>query len=145
MRIRLARADDAPVIATLAGQLGYPSTPDEIRSRMRDILARDDHAVLVLEDEDVVIGWIHVCAVQRIESDPCAEIGGLVVAEAERDRGFGAALVAAAEAWAVARGFTTLRVRSNVVREAAHRFYERHGYTCTKQSRLFSKRLSGGS
>lgn len=55
--------------------------------------------------------------------------------------GVGATLLAAAEAWAAARGHDTLRVRSNVIRVDAHRFYERLGYERVKQSLVFQKHL----
>jgi len=140
MRVRPAREDDARAMAALAGQLGYASTQVEILARMRDIGTQSDHAVLVVE-ENVVVGWIHVFGAHRIESDPFAEIGGLVVAEGQRSRSLGAALVAAAEDWAIEHGYRRMRVRSNIVRERARRFYERHGYACTKQSFVFAKSL----
>jgi GNAT superfamily N-acetyltransferase len=56
----------------------------------------------------------------------------LVVDEAVRSRGAGARLLDAAEAWARERGCAEMRVQSNVVRERAHTFYERHGYATIK-------------
>ena len=52
----------------------------------------------------------------------------LVVDESRRGLGIGAALVDAALDWAAGQGFDTLRVRSNVVRERTHAFYERLGF-----------------
>ena len=46
-------------------------------------------AVLVVEENDAVRGWIHVFGAHHLESDVCAEIGGLVVAEGGRSRGLG--------------------------------------------------------
>ena len=141
MRIREAREADAGAMAELCGQLGYASTQSEVLGRMRAIATRSDHAVLVVEENDAVRGWIHVFGAHHIESDACADIGGLVVAEGGRSRGLGAALLAAAEAWAGMRGYRRMRVRSNIVRERAHRFYERYGYAHTKQSFVFTKAL----
>lgn len=145
MRIRQARENDAAAMAGLSGQLGYASTRTQILARMRALAARSDHEVLVVEENDAVLGWVHVFGAQRIESDAFAEIAGLVVAEGRRSRGLGAALLAAAEVWACERGYRTLRVRSNIVREGARRFYERNGYVCTKQSFVFTKSLAGTS
>ena len=70
-----------------------------------------------------------------------AELVGLVVDEALRGRGIGAALVTAAEAWARERGLARLRVRSNVTREATHSFYRRLGYEEVKRQVVFRKSL----
>jgi GNAT superfamily N-acetyltransferase len=62
-----------------------------------------------------------------------------VVDETRRSRGTGAALVEAAVEWAGRHGFRNLRVRSNVVRERTHAFYERLGFTRLKQQVVFVK------
>ena len=49
--------------------------------------------------------------------------------------------MAAAEAWAAARGYDVMRLWSNVVRERAHRFYEELGYEHVKTSKVFRKAL----
>jgi hypothetical protein len=54
--IRAARSDDADALARLAGELGYPSTADDMRSRMR--LSNND-AVLVAESDGVVEAHIY--------------------------------------------------------------------------------------
>ena len=77
----------------------------------------------------------------QLEDAPFAELAGLVVDDAVRGAGVGAALLNAAEAWARSEGFATMRVRSNVVRERAHRFYEREGYERIKAQAVFRKAL----
>ena len=140
MRIRPASPADAPPVAILATQLGYPTRAEEAEVRLRDVLDRPGGAVLVAEDEDgSVIGWIHVFGAYRVEVEPFAEIAALVVDETRRSRGTGAALVEAAVAWAGRHGFRNLRVRSNVVRERTHAFYERLGFARFKQQVVFVK------
>jgi GNAT superfamily N-acetyltransferase len=46
-----------------------------------------------------------------------------------------------AEEWAQEKGCESVYVRSNAVRERAHRFYERIGYTNVKTSLTFRKAL----
>src|SRR5204863_1188943 len=71
---------DLSTVAELAGQWGYPSTPDQIERRFRNILAGSDHALFVAAAADGgMAGWIHVHALYSLESDSCAEIGGLIV------------------------------------------------------------------
>ena len=139
--IRPATTDDAAAIATLSGQLGYPATEEEIRGRLRTLEAGGSTEVLVAESEGHIDGWIAVRADLSLETGPFAEIVGLVVDESARGKGIGATLVAAAEDWAKEHGHTRIRVRSNVVREAAHRFYERLGYRTKKQQQVFDKDL----
>ncbi len=142
-RVREAAVSDAASLALLATQLGYPTTEDEARRRAAAILDRPDQRVLVAEVDGEVVAWIHVAPSVTLESDPSAEIAGLVVDEGCRGIGIGARLIAEAEAWAAAQGYGLMRVRSNVKRTRARRFYERTGFTVTKRQRNFEKRLAG--
>jgi GNAT superfamily N-acetyltransferase len=142
--LRTARIGDAAAIASLAGELGYPNSAEAIRTRLAIVGAREDELVLVAEAAGGdVVGWMHVFGAVRLESEPYAEIGGLIVASPARSSGIGHALLASAETWARDRGYHDMRVRSNVVRERAHRFYERCGYSSPKSQRVFVKPLPG--
>ncbi|MEA2603625.1 MAG: hypothetical protein QOF89_4617 [Acidobacteriota bacterium] len=146
MRIRPALPSDAATIADLATQLGYPSRPEETEARLRDVLSRADSTVLVAEDEDgTVIGYGHVFGAHRVDADPFAEIGALVVDERQRSQGIGAALVVAMEEWAAGRGYGALRVRSNVIRDRAHAFYERLGFGRVKVQQVFARAIQKGT
>ncbi|MFP5286484.1 MAG: GNAT family N-acetyltransferase [Thermoanaerobaculia bacterium] len=138
MNIRHAIAADAAALAALSTQLGYPARPEEAAERLSALGAG---ALLVAEEGGAVLGWIHVCGIRFFQSPPFAEIGGLVVDEAARGRGVGKLLVQAAVRWAAEQGYGKLRVRSNVVREDAHRFYEREGFRRVKTQAVFDRRL----
>ena len=137
--VRAAAREDANALAALAGELGYPSTTDEMLVRF-DALPESE-TVLIAADPNV-IAWIQVGMTFSLESGAFAEIRGLVVQESHRSRGVGALLVDAAEQWARARGMSRMRVRSNVIRERTHRFYERLGYVVKKSQKAFEKSLS---
>jgi len=139
INIRPATPGDAPAVADLATQLGYPTTPEQAEARLRDLATRPENAVLAAEADGAVVGWIHVAGSHGIEADPFAVILALVVDAAHRGGGIGAELVAAADEWAVRHGFRTLRVRSNVVRERTHAFYERLGFARTKSQVVFAR------
>jgi GNAT superfamily N-acetyltransferase len=144
MTLRTAGPDDANEIARLATQLGYPSSAERIRARIERVEAEGLGRILAAVDErGTVCGWTHVFVAHRIESDAFAEIGGLVVDEGSRNRGIGRLLLEEAEKWATAQGVAVLRVRSNMIRRDAHRFYERAGYSCIKTQGVFDKRLAG--
>ena len=137
--MRVATIDDLPLITSLAGELGYPASAEEMVPRLTALLATPETDAVFVTDA----GWIHVALVKSLESAPFAEIRGLVVAETRRGRGLGAELVAAAEEWARTRGVARIRVRSNVKRERTHAFYERLGYDTTKSQKVFDKKLAG--
>jgi GNAT superfamily N-acetyltransferase len=141
IRVRRGRLGDASAIAELSGQLGYPATPAEIRSRMKKLKPATQHALFVAESNKAVIGWLHVSVSPLIEVPLRAEVNGLVVSEAVRSRGAGQRLLASAERWAAQRGCHSMSVRSNVIRERAHAFYERHGYEHYKTQKAFRKSL----
>jgi len=139
MTIRPATPADSSKLAELTTQLGYPTSPGEAEARLRDLESRPENGVLVAEAGGVVIGWIHVQGSRSLEMEPCAVILGLVVDESRRGEGTGAALVEAAVGWAGRHGFRTLRVRSNVVRERTHAFYERLGFARTKSQVVLAR------
>ena len=141
MTLRPVREDDAAAVADLSTQLGYPTRSGQAAARLRDLAGRPEDAVVVAEEDGAVIGWIHVCGVWRLESGPSAEIAGLVVDEARRGRGTGAALVEAGAVWAREHGYATLRVRSNTVRTRTHAFYERMGFSRTKTQVVLDRKL----
>jgi len=144
VRIRKARRSDAERIAQLSGELGYPATAGQIATRLRQLKPASKHAVFVAECSDAtvgLVGWLHVSVSHLLESDIRAEVNGLIVAEGQRSAGAGAKLLEAAEEWARRHGCLGMSVRSNVVRERAHGFYERNGYEHYKTQKAFRKPL----
>ncbi len=140
--IRLATMNDLPAITVLAGELGYPTTEAEMGPRLATLLGSPEaHAVLVAELAGEVAGWINMGITIALESGRFAVINGLVVAEQHRGARIGEKLVHAGEAWVRERGLTRVRVRSNVLRERTHGFYERLGYTPKKAQKVFDKEL----
>ncbi|MEZ4424262.1 MAG: GNAT family N-acetyltransferase [Gemmatimonadota bacterium] len=144
VRIRSAVLADAPALAALSGQLGYPADPAEMHARLSRILARSTDAVLVAElAGGAVAGWLHVVEEEPLETGPHALILGLVVDAQVRRLAVGRTLVSAAESWTGARGLTTLLVRSNAARVESHPFYEGLGYTRIKTQHCYRKAVSG--
>jgi GNAT superfamily N-acetyltransferase len=139
--VRFAAASDAPALAGLCVQLGYPSTPEQVAGRLAGILPRPEHAIFLAEAGGQAAGWIHVFICRMLEAEPFLEVGGLVVDETRRGLGIGKALMAAGESWSRERGVLEVRLRSNVIRKDAHRFYESLGYANVKSQFTFYKRL----
>jgi GNAT superfamily N-acetyltransferase len=93
--------------------------------------------VWVCDDGGELLGLLHAQHMDRIISDPYAEILHLVVSQRARRGGVGRALVAQAQAWARQRGLGRLRVRSNVVRDEAHDFYLALGFERLKTQHVY--------
>ena len=140
--IREVTAADAEEVCRLSAELGYPASPDVMRQRIETLAQVADHAVYVASIASDLVGWIDVGIVRHLQAECRAEIGGLVVGRQVRSKGIGAKLVARAENWALQHGVTSVVVRSQVAREAAHRFYLREGYQQTKTSAVFTKALT---
>ncbi|MBF0543190.1 MAG: GNAT family N-acetyltransferase [Candidatus Riflebacteria bacterium] len=136
--LRNALPSDSPELAELSCQLGYPSNEVETLERLKSLSEEDGNLVLVAELEGKVVGWIHAFIAYRLESPPFVEIGGLVVNANRRGAGIGGKLVTAVAHWTKNRGFTQLKVRSNVVREDTHHFYLKLGFTKSKSQIVFS-------
>ena len=136
-KIRRAKSGDAADLAALSGELGYPATAAEIRSRLSRLKSAANDALFVAECDGEVIGWLHISVSHLLEVPTRAEVNGLVVSERQRSKGAGARLLDAAEDWARGKKCVNMSVRSNVIRERAHAFYERHGYEHYKTQKAF--------
>ncbi len=140
--MRLAQASDAESIADLAGQLGYPSTSEEVRQRLNEMRDANQYALLVAElAGGQIVGWIGVQVFRAVELDTAAEITGLIVDENVRSSRIGKSLLEAAEEWSRSVGCGAISVRSNVTRERAHRFYAASGYEHVKTQKVLHKKL----
>ena len=142
IEVRAADVRDVEALARLAGELGYPSTIEQIRERLESVAGSPNHATFVAETHrEGVVGWIQLAEVRVLEIEPRAEITGLVVDARHRSAGVGRLLVERGEEWARANGLRAMGVRSNMIRERAHAFYARLGYAVTKTQKVFRKEL----
>lgn len=133
--------EDLTEVTHLAHQLGYPNSVEEVTVRFHEIINDPAYALFVAKT-DKVLGWIQINHEPKtLLIGPRADIAALVVDENSRSLGVGKALVKRAEDWARENGITLVRVKSNTKREAAHRFYQREGYTLAKTSHMFTKLL----
>jgi|SRR5580658_2327683 GNAT superfamily N-acetyltransferase len=140
--IRQWRPEDDKRLAELAGQLGYQSTPEQVRVRIAGMQDPNQYALYVAEMADgKIAGWIGVSLFRAVEVDCCAEITGLIVDQDIRSRGIGKVLLDAAEQWARHRGCDGIGVKSNVTRDRAHLFYQHNGYERVKTQVSLHKAL----
>jgi GNAT superfamily N-acetyltransferase len=132
---------DAPALAAMAGELGYPTTAEELLGRLAALHPTDAAVIVATDAADLPIGWCHVEMRRTLVEPQNALVVGLVIGEGHRSGGIGAALLDAAERWARARGCRHLVVATRITRERAHRFYAREGFTVNKTSYFLTKAL----
>jgi N-acetylglutamate synthase-like GNAT family acetyltransferase len=140
--VRDATTGDAPQIARLLDQLGYPSTPQQVLERLEYWLVDQHSQVLVAVGPTDVMGCLSLHAVPYLEkSGRWARIESLVVDALARRSGVGAALVEAAESAARHWGCLAVEVTSSRRRHDAHAFYQRLGYTdqCHRSGRFLKE------
>jgi GNAT superfamily N-acetyltransferase len=136
--IRAASHDDAPAIASLLGELGYPTDADRVRARIARVLGvhgtspSDSVFIASAGGHDDVIGMLSVHRFSALHDDAdVALITALIVAERARGAGVGRQLVDRAVDTARRWGCTRLLVTTHVRRADAHAFYERIGFEFT--------------
>jgi GNAT superfamily N-acetyltransferase len=143
MKIEHMKFEDLEGVLPLVAQLGYPCTFQDLQSRFKDFDGTKDYALFVAKDEaGEILGYIQINRESyTLLADTRADIGGLVVNEKARGQKVGEQLLKTAEAWAQENKIPLVRVRSNIKRIDAHRFYQRHGYVLNKTGHIFTKSL----
>ncbi len=141
LSIRVATEVDAGRIGNLCDQLGYETSEEDIKLRIKNISLEPNSAVYVADTDGVVVGWLQVEIRQILESGEFAEITGLVVDKDYRRKGIAASLVSQAEEWAKMKGEEEIRVRTNLLRLESLPFYRSLGFGETKRQVVFLKGL----
>jgi GNAT superfamily N-acetyltransferase len=130
--IRPAAVADAAAIGNLVAQLGYPTSTENMRARLAQVLARPDYVTLVAESAGQIVGLGGAFLHPSLEYDgEYARLTGLVVDRARRGTGVGKLLLERIETWARDRGARKMTLTSGKQRNEAHAFYRRLGYAET--------------
>ena len=129
IKIRSAYLNDSSIVAGLMSQLGYPTSSDEMKQRLEEILRDSNYMTFVAEYQTEVVGVIGVGVYRYYEKNGTyGRLLALVVDEKRRGQGIGAALVAEAERWLKEQGVNSITVNSGKQRNESHRFYGQLGY-----------------
>jgi GNAT superfamily N-acetyltransferase len=142
--LRQARSGDVPAIVELleADQLG--ATRDGVRTAadlaayqraFRAIDADPAHLLVVAESGGDVVATLQLSFLPGLARRGAlrAQIEAVRVGEACRGRGLGAAMIVWATGEARRRDCALVQLTSDKSRPAAHRFYERLGFTATHE------------
>ena len=144
VKVEKMSASDLEQIIGLADQLGYPNSLEDVRDRFRNIENCPTHGLFVAKtDGGKIVGYIQInFEPETLLAGPRADIAALVVDETQRSQGVGTALLKHAELWAKEKGLSHVRIRSNMKRKDAHRFYEKNGYAINKSSQIFVRTIT---
>jgi aminoglycoside 6'-N-acetyltransferase I len=149
VQIRRVTEDDRDEWARMRAALYPPHSPDEIDQWFEHT---DDGgtplvgvAVFVADRGDGrLAGFVEVGArsyAEGCETSPVAFLEGLYVDPDCRERGLGRCLVAAAEVWAAAQGFTEIGSDTEIDNELSLKVHLRLGYREVERQICFVKRL----
>ena len=130
--VRDAAPSDAPALAALFGELGYPTPAVQMPRRMERLWTDPRARAFVAVEGDALVGaaTVHLHTTLHAEGE-IAQLTALVVTEARRGSGIGHRLVEAVRQFAVERGCERLYVTTAERRAGAHAFYEGLGWEYT--------------
>ncbi len=142
LHIRPATLADAPEIARLSNELGYPGNVAAFAVRLASLLNHPNQLVAVAQIDSLkLLGWVAAERRLILESGECVELTALIVDARSRRSGVGHALVSTVEQWAAAQNVTILRVSSNIIRTESHSFYRKLEFIYTKTQHVYAKQL----
>lgn len=137
VNIRVARTSDAGAVHTLSGELAAvvgdePTSKENIRARLRELLEGQNSGVLVAVVGGEVVGvvsyWIKA---DLAHGDSVAEIPMLAVSPNHRRSGVGRALLAGVSDLAAEAGALIIELVTTPTNAAARQFYRSLGFVET--------------
>ena len=140
LAVRSAVEAELPRILELLDQIDesmYPQREDADQathlSIFRQIAADPRQHLLVAEAHGRIVGTVHLIVIPHLSRScqPSGLLESMVVDEAYRRKGVGAALLREAGRLAREAGCYKLALSSNLARRGAHRFYSRLGWKRT--------------
>lgn len=146
MKIRTVKKSDVAEWLRMRTAL-WPEEPGDHPVEIDQFFAgtRNDLATFVAEvEDDRLCGFLEASTRSYAEgcrSSPVGYIEGWWVDSGHRNKGIGAALVAAAEDWARANGLTEMASDTDLENDASQRAHAALGYRETDRMICFSKKL----
>lgn len=131
VEIRNCTLNDVEVAAQLMGELGYPTTNEDMKERLEAILSDSSYCTLAAQAGDQVIGLVGMQKSYLYERNGMnVRIIAMIVHHEFRGQEIGRQLIEAAEKWAKDQGATSISLNSGnrLERAGAHRFYEHLGF-----------------
>lgn len=130
---------DCDSLLKLSVQLGYNPSIKTVLAGLDAMKSNLDYEVVVITDDNVVVGWMSLFVRRRIEDVSFLQVAAIVTDESRRGSGFGKKLMGFAEQRASEKELLFVGLHSSKSRNDAHPFYERSGYVKSKESYFFRK------
>ena len=133
MKIRPVRNSDWDELMRMSRALFPSQTPEEDEAEMREIIARPDSEVFVIERADgaLLAGFVEVgtrSVVDGCSSSPVGYIEAWYVDPDIRRFGLGRELLKRAEQWALEQGYTEMGSDALLENDVSHAAHKRCGY-----------------
>lgn len=146
MRVRPFENTDWDEWRRMDHALDPSNDSDHLEAEMRALLARPDYAVFVAERPDgSVCGYVEVGSrayADGCNSSPVGYIEGWYVDPDVRRTGYGRALLAAAETWALERGYTEMASDARLDNNVSLKAHQSSGYEVVDRITQFRKALT---
>lgn len=137
--VRRARFADAPALAALLTELGYPQEAEQAHAQLAAWAGDPRGTVLVAESAGSPAGLVAAYATRQMERPGSfARVVALAVDPTRRRSGLGRQLLAAVETWAANLGCHEIEITSSRHRDDAHAFYRTLGFVdvCDRSARF---------
>ena len=135
--IRNISVNDSNSIVKLSNELGYTISLTEVDFLIESIINAKKQWAFVALKSNKIVGFVHAFYALRLTTPAFIEIGGLIVSENERAQGIGQMLVEHVEQNLDHN--LKIRIRCNMERKDAHRFYANLNYQKQKEQIVFVK------
>lgn len=127
--VRRARFADAPALARLLTELGYPQEAEQAQTQLAAWAGDPRGTVLIAECDGSPAGLVAAYATRRMERPGSfARVVALAVDPARRRAGLGRRLLTAVESWGAELGCHDIEITSSRHRKDAHAFYRSLGF-----------------
>jgi len=144
--IREANVSDCDLLVDLMGQLGYPTTSEEMLDQIKFYKSNQFYKIWVIECEGVVTGSISVVLLEYFHRKArFMRITSLIVGISYRRQGLGKLLVKFAEKFAQKNGCVFIELTSGAHRAklGSHDFYKLLGYEDVYETKKYlAKKLA---
>lgn len=145
MRIRPVEIEDILQWIDLRTRLWPRESRAELDAEGRTALAQDPPLVVfVAEEHEALLGFLELSlrsVAEGCASSPVPYVEGWYVEPAWRRRGIGRALMAAAEEWSRARGYTELGSDAEIANRLSHTAHAALGFEEVERLVVFRKAL----
>lgn len=132
-------------LVQLSAKLWPDSTVEAMQTHYLQVLANDASTALLLKNETGYIGFVELSTrrdyVEGADELPVAYIEGLYIEDGCRKQGLGKQLMAAAEEWALEKGFTQLCSDTELDNENSIRFHAAIGFEEVSRIVCFRKNI----